>query len=171
MIIEVLRMSLFMDSSQEDTFRTMMDYFTGRRDKILVSLKPSLVRAETGSWFSLSRGTAKGEVQTTITKRKSRSYVNFNFDFTKEYVAGFIVAIIGAIACSLLISYVARIMFSGYPSWNAGNTWFAVNLISIGSMILIVTVGMALEASGVSLTKRRFIEEFNMFAQSLQTKK
>ena len=160
-----------MNSSQEDTFRSLMDYFTGRRDKILVSTPPSLVRVEVGAYWSWSRGHAKGEAEATITKRNGGSYVNFNFDFTKEYVSGFVVAVIGAVACYFLVSYVARIMLLDYQSWNTGSIWSAVNLVAIGGMFMIIAVVMALEGSSVSITKKRFIDEFNMFAQSLPTKK
>lgn len=170
-IIEVLRMSLFMNSSQEDTFRSLMDYFTGRRDKILVSTSPSLIRVEIGAYWSWSRGHAKGEAETTITKRDSGSYINFNFDFTKEYVSGFIVAIIGALLCYFVVSWVAGLMLSEIPSWITGNMWSIVNLIVIGGMVMIIFTVMALEGYNVSATRKRFIDEFNMFAQSLSTKK
>lgn len=167
-------MSLYMESSQEETFKTIMDYFMGRHYKILVSNSPSLVRAEIGSWMvmSMASGNAKGESEATIIKRNGGSYVNFNFDFTKEYISGLIVAVIGALAVYAVLNWMAGSIFlSRIPSQSVGDAWAIFNPIIIAGSVLLFAIIMSLEGYFVSRTRKRFLAEFNTFAQSLPTKK
>ena len=131
-----------------------MDYFNGRRMKILTSNPPSYIRAEFGSLASMSPDNSKGEVDISIVKRNGGSYVNLNFSFSLEYLAAFTVTIIGA-----LIAYIIYTMLE-IP--------FQFTLLVILVMVAFV-VGII--GYSVSATRRKFIEEFNMFIQSLAPKR
>ena len=131
-----------------------MDYFNGRRMKVLTSNTPSYIRAEFGSLASMSLDNSKGEVEISIVKRNGGSYVNLNFSFSLEYLAAFTVTIIGA-----LITYIIYTMLE-IP--------FQFTLLVILVMVAFV-VGII--GYSVSATRRKFVEEFNMFIQSLAPKK
>ena len=166
-------MSLYLNSSQEETFQTIMDYFRGRRYKILVSNSPSLIRAEFGSWHSLSvsSGTAKGEAEATIIKRNGGSYVNFNFSFMKEYLSGLIVAVVIFPIVYLIAQWFAGSYFSQLPASVVADAWGIFNPILIFLIMIGFALIMSMEGLLVSKTRKRFIEEFNVFAQSLSSKK
>jgi len=146
-----------------------MDYFSGRRMRILTSNPPSYIRVECGSWVSFSfQGNAKGEIEVNVTKRNSGSYINFNFNFFKEYMGDFLLAIIGALFVYVFLQW---ILSSLYPSDFVRSFQGAFSLILLGGIVLLFALVMGLAGYATSLTRRRFIEEFNMFAQSLSTKK
>lgn len=165
-------MSLYMNSSQEETFQSLMDYFTGRRYKILVSNSPQLVRAEIGSWMSMTvaSGTAKGEAEATIIKRNGGSYVNFNFNFMKEYVSGLISCVLGALIIYAVVYWIGGAYFSRLPSQAVGDVWAIVNPSIIVGIVLLFAIVMSMEGYLVAKTRKRFIAEFNTFAQSLPNK-
>ncbi len=162
-------MSWYTNSSQQETYQTVKDYLAGRRYKILVSNSPSYVRAAFGSYLamSLSTVTAKGEIEASIMKSNDGSYVDFNFDFTKGYLAGFISAILGALVCYAGAYWGNTFNLSNVPSWAIGDASRTFNAIMIGVMFFVFVILMSLEGYYVSRTRRRFIQEFNMFAHSL----
>ena len=161
-------MSLLMNSSQEETFQTIMNYFVGRGFKILVSNSPSLIRAEFGSYLVASlKGNAKGEIEASIVKRNGGSHVSFNFDFTKGYITGFISAILGALLCFAVVHWIVSFSLSDFPSWAIEDAWTMFNTIMIGAIVVVVfVVTMSVEGYYVSRTRKRFIEEFSMFEKS-----
>jgi hypothetical protein len=67
--------------------------------KILSSNSPSYIRAEFGSWTSMSLDNAKGEVEAEIKERNGGCYSNLNFSFFKEYLFALIIAISGTLLC------------------------------------------------------------------------
>jgi len=135
--------------------------------RILTSNSPSYIRTEFGSWVSMSLGSAKGEVEVNITKRDSGSYVNLTFSFLKEYILALIAAIIGA----LIMYVVVWAILSGYPSEIVEIVQSSINMLILGGIILMFGVVMGLSGYNTSRTRKRFIEEFNMFMQSLASKK
>jgi len=147
-------MSFFVNASEEEAFRLVMDYFEGRRMKILTSNAPSYIRAQFGSWVSMSPSNSKGEVEINTVKRNGGSYVNLNFDFSKEYLAALIVTTIGAIV-TLIVYGVLEI-----------EPWFTLVVI-----LAIVAIVGGIVGYSVSATRRSVIEEFNMFIQSFASKK
>jgi hypothetical protein len=147
-------MSFFVNAPQEEAFRLVMDYFAGRHMKVLMSKSPSYARAEFGSLISGSLGDAKGEVEINIVKRNGGSYINLNFDFSKGYIAVFLSTGIGAL-----------MVFIGYGILGID---LQVRLLTILAIVAMVGGGVGYD---YSLTRRRFIEEFNMFIQSLTPKK
>ena len=163
-------MSLFMDSSQEETFQTIMDYFIGRQYKILVSNSPSLIRAEIGSYMAMSTstGTAKGDAETTIVKRNEGSYVNFNLNFTKEYIAGFLAAIVAGLIVYGVAFWIVSSVFSSSPFWSSASSVY--NSLLIGGSSFAFILVMLVEGYYVSKTKTKFIAEFDRFAKSLPHK-
>lgn len=164
-------MSLFVNAPQEEAFRSLMDYFTSRRMRILTSNSPSYIRTEFGSWVSMSFGSAKGEVEVNITKRDSGSYVNLTFSFLKEYLSDLIGAIIGALIIYVVVWAILSGYLSGYPSEIVEKVQSLINMLILGGMVLMFGVIMGLSGYNTSRTRKRFIEEFNMFIQSLASKK
>jgi hypothetical protein len=161
-----------MNSSQEETYHLLMDYFTGRRERILTSNSPSYIRAEIGSWGSFSISTAKGEVEANVTKRNGGSYVNFSFNFFKEYVGDLLITIVMApfiyfIPQWFLSSFVSSFASSDFLRWFQS----AFSIILLAGIILLFSIVMVVAGYATSSTRNRFIDEFNMFVQSLQTKK
>ena len=132
----------------------MTDYFKGRRMEILTSDSTSYIKAEFGSWVSTSLDNSKGKVEINLIKSNGASYANLNFDFSLEYLAALTVTIIG-----ILITYIVYTMLE-IPS-----------LFTLFIILLIVIFVWGIIGLSVSLTRRRFMEEFNMFIQSLSTKK
>ena len=61
-------LSFFTGVPQEEAYRLMTDYFTGRGLRIVASDSPSYVNAEFGSWTSISLDNAKGEVRVDLVK-------------------------------------------------------------------------------------------------------
>lgn len=159
-------MSFFLNASQEEAFSCVMDYFTGRHMKILTSNSPSYIRARFGPWFSMSFGNAQGEVEANITKRNGGSYVNLNLNFLIEYFGNLIFAIIGAAIIFVFMEWLATTNPLEKTDFPSVAPWLALGLSVISFCLVMAVVGY-----NVSLTRRRFIEEFNMFMQSLASKK
>jgi hypothetical protein len=147
-------MSFFVNASQKEAFRLVMDYLTGRRMTISTSSPPSYIEAEFGSLVSLSLDNAKGKVKLNVAKSNGGAYANLNLDFSLEYLAALAVTIIG-----VLITYTYYGMLE-IP--------FSFTLLIMLSIVILV---WGLIGYSVSLTRRKFIEEFNMFIQSLASKK
>ena len=170
-------MSLFVNASQEEAFRSLMDYFTGRRMRILTSNPPSYIRVQFGSWFSLGLGKAQGEVEVNVVKRNGGSYANLNFAFFKEYLHSMIVGVIGTLIILVFDWWFMNTFAPQYASSlppalrdeylsMVSSTYTILVLIAL----LCFCVIMVLSGYNASLTRRRFIEEFNMFMQSLASK-
>jgi len=133
-----------------------MDYFNGRHMKILTSNSPSYIRVEFGSWLALETfGNEKGEAEANITKSNAGSYVNLDLDFLKVYLVSFAV-FLPMVAVVMVVVY----QVLGIP--------FQYSLIV--PLILLIVALAGVEYS-VSTTRKRFMEEFNMFMQTLTSKK
>lgn len=159
-------MSWFVNASQEESFRLLMDYFTGRHMKILTSNPPSYIKAESGSWTTISPGNAKGDVEADIRRRDGESYVILNLNFLKEYLMALIAAIIGALFIYgvmwwlVIVNPLQRVIDP--LEWN---------FLAIIVVLLYLALAIGYLGYNTLLTRRRFMEEFNMFAQSLSAKK
>ncbi len=159
-----------MNTSQEEAFQTVNDYFNGRRYKILFANSPSNVRAEFGSYMALSvsTGTAKGEAEAVITKANNGSYVNLHFNFMKEYIVGLIGAVIGGLLSYALGYWYFSSSVPSYASAYSINQAFGMFNSIMGSISFMVFVFiMLIEGYYVSRTKKKLIAEFNNFAKSL----
>jgi len=149
-------MSFYVNATQEETFQYVMNYFKGRRMRILTSSSPSHIRVEFGSWLALeTSGNEKGEAEANITKSNGGSYVNLNLDFMKVYLVYFAIFLPIAVVIIVVLYQMLEIPF-----------WFTLIVL-----LLILLIALAAEGYSVSKTKKRFIEEFNMFIQSLASKK
>jgi len=144
----------------------MLDYFAGRRMKIVASNSPSFIRARFGSWVSMSLGDAQGEVEANVIKRNGGSYVNLNLNFLLEYLGSLIGAIIGATIIFAFVWWRATTNPLNKPDALAVALWFGLVLSMLASCLIMVVAEYH-----VSLSRRRFIEEFNMFIQSLTSKR
>jgi hypothetical protein len=164
-------MSLFVDVSEQEAFRLIMDYFTSRRIRILTSNSPSYIKAEFGSWTSMSLDKAKGKVEVKITEKNGGSYSNLNFSFFKEYLFALIIAIFGTILiCAIMWWRATRDMPQINPA-DVGNFLFKVNLITFGLSVVMFVVTLGLVGYSTSLTRKRFIKELNTSLQSSSSKK
>jgi hypothetical protein len=164
-------MSLLVNVSEEEAFRLMVDYFTSKRMKILTSNSPSCIRADFGSWASMSLDNAKGEVEVEIMERNGGSYINLNFSFFKEYMSALIIAIFGTLLLCVVMWWRATRDMSRINPADVGNSLFKVSLITVGLSAVIFVVAIGLIVYSTSITRRRFIEKLNMFIQSLPSKK
>jgi len=159
----MFEMSWFVGSSQEEIFRLLMDYFGGRRMKILTSNPPSYIRAEYGSWTSVSSGNAKGEVEANISKRNGGSYVILNLNFLKEYLMALIAAIIGALFIYGVMWWL--VIVNPLQRTIDPVEW---NFHAIIVVLLYLALSIGYLGYNTLLTRRRLMDEFNMFAQSLR---
>jgi len=133
-----------------------MDYFNGRHMKILTSNSPSYIRVEFGSWLALETfGNENGKAEANITKSNAGSCVNLDIDFLKVYLVSFAV-FLPMVAVVMMVLY----QVLGIP--------FQYSLIV--PLILLIVALAGVEYS-VSTTRKRFMEEFNMFMQTLTSKK
>jgi small-conductance mechanosensitive channel len=164
-------MSLFVNASEQDAFLLITDYFASKSMKIVTSSPPSYIRAEFGSWTSISLDNAKGEVEVEITKRNSGSYTNLNFSFFKEYLFALIIAIFATLLLCVTMWWRATRDMSHVAPAEVGNSLFRISLITVGLSAVMFLVAIGLIGYSTSLTRRRFVEEFNMFIQSLPFQK
>ncbi len=146
-------MSFFFNASQEEAFRLVMSHFTESHMKITTSTSPSYIEIEFGSLFSLSLGNAKGKVKLNIVKSNGGAYVDLNFDFSLDYLAILTVTTMG-----LLMIYIYYTILEIPVAY------------TLLIMLFIVVFAGGIVQYSVRLTKRRTIEAFNMFVQSLDSK-
>lgn len=149
----ILTLRRFIASSPEETFRSLMIYFNGKRMKISSLTRPTFIRAEIGSWLSFTdEGNAKGEVEATIAKANGGSNVYLNFRFVNEYSLGLLAATLGVLSFCLI--------------------GLILNILLITSMLSVIMAALiiALEERAVFSTRKKFTREFNMLTQLLSTK-
>lgn len=147
-------MSFFVNASQEEAFRLVMNYFTGRHMKIPTSTSPSYIEVDFGSLFSLSLDNAKGKVKLNVVKSNGGAHVNLNFDFSLDYLAILTVTIIG-----LLMIYIYYTILEIPVAY------------TLLIMLLIVAFAGGIVQYSVRLTRRKIIDAFNMFVQSFDSKR
>jgi hypothetical protein len=163
--------SISVNVSEEEAFRLTMDYFTSKHMRILASNSPSYIRAEFGSWTSISLDKAKGEAEVEITSKNGGNNINLNFNFYKEYLFALMIAVFGTLLlCVVMWWRVSRDIARINPA-DVGDFLLKVNLITFGlsAVMFVVTIGLIVYSTG--LTRRRFVEELNMFIQSLPSQK
>ena len=131
-----------------------MDYFNGRHMKAKTSDPLSCIKAGFGSWTEMVLDNAKGEVTARIAKRNSGSHVNLDLDFALEYYPAFLLTIT-AVAATYIF----------YDLLRAPSTW------TLFVMLIEIVVVWGIVAYSISLTRRKLLEEFIMFIQSLSAKK
>ena len=164
-------MNIFVNAPEEEAFLLITDYFASKRMKILTSNSPSYIRAEFGSWTSMSLDNANGEVEAEIKERNGGCYTNLNFSFFKGYLFALIIAISGTLLLCVVMWWKATTDMSRINPADVGNFLFKVSLITVGLSAIMFVVAIGLVVYSTSITRRRFIEEFNMFMQSLPSKK
>jgi hypothetical protein len=147
-------MSWFFNSSQKETYRLLMDFFNGRNMKVRASDPPSCIKAGFGSWTEMVLDNAKGEITARIAEGNGGSYVNLDLDFALEYYPALLLTISG-----LAATYIFHDLL------RASTTW------ALSVMLIEVVVVWGIVLYSISLTRRKLIEEFNMFIQSLSRAK
>jgi len=158
-------MSFFVNAVQGEAFKWVVDYFQGRNIRIQSSNPPSSIIAEFGSWFTMYPGNAKGNVNAQLMKRDNGTYINLNFDFSSYYASGLSMGVILSVAAFVFFNlFLTNVLHTA--TIPAVLQFYAVAL-SFGC-VLIMALGLGYD---VSKTRRNFLEEFNMFIQSLASKK
>lgn len=154
-------MSLYVDSTQEETFRLMTDYLTGKRMKIVVSTAPSYIRAEFGSWSLSELSYPKGEIEANIQERDSGTDVNFIFNFTNEYLRIFM-----EVCFALALIWTAFLLFSTLRPFGIGLS-FSEGLVPVTLLtVAVVAVELTVYALRIPLTRKNLAKGFNRFASS-----
>jgi ABC-type Fe3+ transport system permease subunit len=119
----------------------------------------------------MSLDNAKGEVEVEIKERNGGSYSNLNFSFFKEYLPALIIAIFGTLLLCVVMWWRATRDMSRINPADVGNFLIKTSLITVGLSAVMFVVVIGFVGYSIALTRRRFIEEFNMFMQSLPSKK
>ncbi len=155
-------MSFSVNATTEEAFRLVADFFEMRRMEILSSDPPSYVKARFGSWASVSFDNAVGVVETKIAKKDGASYLNLYFGFRGEYL---VVVVSTIVLASIFFVFAWAQALAGRVDFLLGTMW----TILIASIFFVLSGTIV--AYSTSKTRRRIIEEFNMFVQSLASKK
>jgi hypothetical protein len=164
-------MSLFANIPRQETFRLVTDWLASKRMKILIATHPSYIKAEFGSWTSISFDNAKGEVEAEITERDGGTHVDLNFSFFKEYLSALLIAVFATLAlCVIMWFRVSADMPQVSPD-NVGSVILRTSLITVGLSAVMFAVAIGIVGYSTALTKRKLIEQFNAFAQSLPFQK
>jgi len=98
--------------SKWDVFNRLKEYFLSIEDKrdILTRIKdiffckrvirevkavkyyrPEYIQMGIGSWYSMHLGNSKGNLSVRIVEKDKKSYIVFDFDFKKDYIAYFFI--------------------------------------------------------------------------------
>lgn len=163
-------MGLFVNASEKEAFLLITEYFASKRMKIVSSNPPSYIRAEFGSWTSMSLENAKGEVEVRITARNGGSYSNLHFSFFKEYLSALMIAVFGTMVLCVVMWWRTTRDLSRINPVNVESFLIKTSLITVGLSAVMFAVVIGIVAYSIALTRRRFIKEFNVFTQSLPTK-
>jgi hypothetical protein len=164
-------MSLPVNVSQEEAFRLLMNYITSKHMKIIASNSPSYIRAQFGSWASMSLDNANGDVEVEIRKRNGGSHANLDFSFFKEYLLALTVAVFGTLFLCVIMWWRVTSDLPRINPAEVGSFLLKINLITFGLSVVMFAVAVGLVGYSTSLTRKKFIKEFNTFAQSLPPKK
>jgi hypothetical protein len=152
-------MKRYITSSQEETFQTLTDYLTEKNAKILISNKPDLIVAEFGVYFDPKEKNIKGVVKASISKTDNGSCINFNFNFTKNFIAAFTLVTILGVASLALAYFFSNLNFSVFFDPFG-------RILMLLFLCFVVAVIIAVEIKSALKTKHTFIAEFEMFAKS-----
>ncbi|NWG10839.1 hypothetical protein HXY33_03685 [Candidatus Bathyarchaeota archaeon] len=165
-------MSLFVNASEQEAYLFITDYFASKHMKIVTASPPSRIRAEFGSWTSMALDNAKGEIEVEITtKNNGGSYTNLNFSFRKEHTLAWMMAIFATLILCGMMWWRTSLDIARINPANTASFLFEVGLITVGLSAIMFAVAIGLVAYSTSATRKRFIEEFNIFIQSLRSKK
>ena len=165
-------MSLSVDAPQEEFFRLAVDFFSERQMKVLESTPHHYIMVGFGSWTSLSFGSGKGEVEVDIEKKDGGSRVSLDFDFSINYVVYFLIAIVSAFIVYAVLSSFVNAWASGIGNFLIREDYLSkANLYIISGTLILFFLGILVSVIEVSMTRKRFMREFNLFAKSLTSKR
>lgn len=159
-------MSLYIDASQKEAFNCVRDYLTSRHMAVLSSDPPAHIRARFGQWISMSFDNGRGDVEVHTVEKNGGSYINLNFDFKNHYTVYLISSIIVAI-----IVYGAASWIANQRAASLRLSLMSANLLNLSIALIVFLLTMALSGYEAQQTRRKFIQEFNMFIQSLASRK
>lgn len=145
-----------MNATEEETFNLITDYLKGRHMKIVESEANAHIEAEFGSIWSLSPRNEKGIVEIQIVDREKGSLINITLDFSSTIILAAAVTISTATVLFSFLTHISRM--DAYRS----------ALLAFG---LLPALLLGTAAYSFSATRKKILEEFNMFVQSLYSKK
>jgi hypothetical protein len=158
--------NVFVDAPQEGVFSSAMAFLDERHMKILHSTPPSFIRAEIGSYNSMSLSEAKGEVEINMTATKDGCHVTLKFSFIKDYAADMMVAAAGSCILSLF-AWLLPEKLSFPASFYQSATFTLIVSMAVSFPI----AAFALARYSTSLTKRKFMEAFKRIILSVHNKR
>jgi cell division protein FtsX len=139
--------------------------------KIIVANPSSYIRAEFGSWTSISLKKAKGAVETEITQRNGETTISLNFSFFKEYLYASIIAIFATLVLCMTMWLRTSVQIASVNPTNVGSFLLRVSLLTAGLSLATFLMAIGIVAYSASSTRRRLVEEFKTFVQSLPAQK
>jgi hypothetical protein len=163
MTIGVPRLSLSMNSSREETYQFLTDYFHEKRMKVIASNAPSYVKVRFGSWgFLNTQFDPKCEAEVNVAERDGGSSVSFSFVFFRRYLGETLAIMFGAL---LLFFLQQSIALSFYPS---GFNWLfvgAFNAVLLAEAIVLLDLLAGLSGYTKWQARKGFVDGFSKFAQ------
>jgi hypothetical protein len=148
--------SFSVNATEEEAFNLVTNYLNGKHMKIVKSEANAHIEAEFGSIWSLSPSNEKGIVEIQLAERKKGSLINITLDFSSTIILAAAVTISTAIILFSFLTNISRM--DAYRS----------ALLAFG---LLPALLLGTAAYSFSATKKKILEEFNMFVQSLYSKK
>ena len=145
-----------MNATEEETFNLVTNYLSERHMKIVKSEANKHVEAEFGSIWSLSPSNERGIIEIQIVEGEKESLINVGFDFSSTIILAAAVTISTAI---ILFSFLKNIIWM--------DAFFSA-LLAFG---LLPALLLGTATYSFSATRKGLLEEFNMFVQSLHSKK
>ena len=115
----------------------------------------------------MSFDNAPGEVEFNLTRRNGGSYVRLNFNFNKLYILTFAVLVaLAAILYMLTMIDLSSVPIEQLARASEFHSLWSLLIWSVGSLFIIGFIGY-----NISVTRKRIVEEFSRFIQSLTTEK
>jgi hypothetical protein len=165
------KVKLAVNASEQEAFRFITDFFVSEEMKIIVANPSSHIRAEFGSWTSISLKKAKGAVETEITKGNGGTTISLNFSFFKEYLYASVIAVFATLVLCMTMWLRTSVEIAGVSPTNLWNFLLRVSLITAGLSAATFLMAIGIVAYSASSTRRRLVAEFKMFVQSLPAQK
>jgi len=127
------------DLPKGEVFNRLKDYFLMKGLRIAKYHEPNYMKVEVGKWIGMSFGNSKGNVRIGIKEKNRRSYIIFDFNFTKDYLAnilfglgfwmilGFLIVLYTAVSFDTILIFLIPGVFSGLiglaiSSWDVPKT-------------------------------------------------
>jgi len=110
-------------------------------------------------------------VKVEIVKKNGGSYINLHFGFLKTYLLSLVAAVVGAVVLFEVLTTVSNARVSRvFDSLARADYLAKTGIVAWALAFMVFLITLAVAGYETSATRRRFIEEFNMFIRSLSSK-